>query len=345
MPSMHIDRITLLPELQFREDSRDHQGLANPDRVKEYAEAMERGDTFPPVRVVENGKTRWLVDGFHTLAAYARLGKTAVPVEVVEGDLEAAHREAWKANARRGAEYTLGDKRNKLLDLFRWQEWYEKPIQEVVEFTGISEKHCRQARKDAPDPVFRFSGTVPENQPLMRSDDEPGPGGAEEVPPEEPAKRGRGRPPGGTAARKSRARRRQAASTDNGSQESDGQTVEGEEAEIASEVPVQDEGGAPLPLRAVEAFSQLPEWRAVCRTLDEAAREIGRLGKAPVGAHAHWQSAQSQLRAARKTLWAGRPAHACPYCRGEKDDCQACRGHGFVTASTYEQAKEAGAAT
>jgi hypothetical protein len=123
------------------------------------------------------------------------------------------------------------------------------------------------------------------------------------------------------------------------------ETAEDEESDGTSEVPVQDEAGVSLPLRAVEAFSQLPEWRAVCRTLDEAAREIARLGKGPVAVHAHWQSAQSQLRAARKTLWAGRPAHACPYCRGEKDDCQACRGHGFVTASTYEQAKEAGVVT
>jgi hypothetical protein len=341
VPSMRIDRITLLPELQFREDSRNHQGLANPERVQEYAEAMERGEDFPPVRVVEDGKNRWLVDGFHTLAAYARLGKTMVPAEVVEGDLETAHREAWKANARRGAEYTPGDKRNKLLDLFRWQEWYEKPVRDVASLTGISYPFCSKVRQNAPPPEFVSQDT---NSTAPASEEESDQEGAEESPPKEQPNRKRGRPPGGTAAKKSRKRRQQAVPADNGHAESDAETVE-EGSDDASEIPVQDEGGTPLPLRAVEAFSRLPEWRAVCRTLDEAAREIGRLGKTPVGAHAHWQSAQSQLRSARKTLWAGRPAPACPYCRGEKDDCQACRGHGFVTASTYEQAKEAGVAT
>jgi hypothetical protein len=121
-----------------------------------------------------------------------------------------------------------------------------------------------------------------------------------------------------------------------------------DDGDVATEpeldTPVADEAGVELPARAVPAFAQLPELRTLCRTLDQAAREVERLGKAPVGAHAHWQSAQSQLRGARKTMWAGRPAHGCPCCRGEKDDCLACRGHGFVTAATYDQAKNAAGA-
>jgi hypothetical protein len=68
------------------------------------------------------------------------------------------------------------------------------------------------------------------------------------------------------------------------------------------------------------------------------AKEIERIGNLPVGFHTHWQSARSEIRAAKKTMLGGRPAYACPYCRGEKKDCRVCYGHGFVATASYESA-------
>jgi hypothetical protein len=99
-----------------------------------------------------------------------------------------------------------------------------------------------------------------------------------------------------------------------------------------------DQAEQPLPPQADEAFNGLPELRKLLHQMDQLVKEIERVGKMPVGLHTHWQSAQSQIRAAKSTMRGGRPAYVCPYCRGEKKDCQACGGHGWVTVTTYEQA-------
>jgi hypothetical protein len=321
MPSMRIDRITLLPELQFREDSRNHQGLANPERVKEYAEAMERGEDFPPVRVVEDGKTRWLVDGFHTLAAYVRLGKTMVPVETIEGNLEVAHREAWKANSRRGAEYTPGDKRNKLLDLFRWQEWYDKPLREVAELTSISEHHCRNVRRDAPVPEFGFSATVTENQPLMRSEEESDEEATEESLPEEQPKRKRGRPPGGTAARESRERRQQATVSGNGPP-----------APAARKERVLDQLGQEVPERLIPTFRD-PVLEGIADVLEEQAAALK--GADNWAYFVRRADFILKLEGIVENLRGAVPYALCPKCRGA--GCKRCRNAGFLPRDLYEE--------
>jgi hypothetical protein len=353
VPSMRIDRITLLPELQFREDSRNQQGLANPERVQEYAEAMERGEDFPPVRVVEDGQTRWLVDGFHTLAAYTRLGKTMVPAEVIEGDLETAHREAWKANARRGAEYTPGDKRNKLLDLFRWQEWYEKPVRDVASLTGISYPFCSKVRQDAPPPEFVSWDT---NSTDSASEEESDQEGTEEVPPKEQPKRKRGRPPGGTAAKKSRKRRQQAAPAANGSQESDGKTESGDEEALDTFTDAgTDALDRPIPPALAPVFAsrkKFREARLLVRRLNAILTEVA---TSPGGAHLarDLSRRESQGRVYYRSrnledfdaaLKFHEPYSAlCPWCEQEHPgrtdrSCKACFGLGWVSCQLWKQA-------
>jgi hypothetical protein len=102
-----------------------------------------------------------------------------------------------------------------------------------------------------------------------------------------------------------------------------------------------DEADKPVPPQAYGAFNQKSDLRVFLKMLDQAAKKCEAIGKSPVGIHMHWIAAQASIKSARKTLYAGRPAHVCPYCEGEKKDCRACRGHGFVTATSYEQRPEA----
>jgi hypothetical protein len=113
-----------------------------------------------------------------------------------------------------------------------------------------------------------------------------------------------------------------------------------EEPEVG-QIPT-DEDGTPLPPQAIAAFEGLPTLRKFCRTLDTLSGELEQLGKSPVGTHVHWQSARSQLKAARSTVWQGRPAFVCPLCSGKDPDCKTCRGHGFVTAAIHDQFQPAG---
>ena len=43
-------------------------------KVRRYAEAMARGDAFPPIRVVDYGDSLMIIDGHHRAAAARRAG-------------------------------------------------------------------------------------------------------------------------------------------------------------------------------------------------------------------------------------------------------------------------------
>ena len=52
------------------------------DLIQEYKERIEQGDEFPPIEVF-NVKSRYiLVDGFHRLSAYKKVGQKRVKVKI-----------------------------------------------------------------------------------------------------------------------------------------------------------------------------------------------------------------------------------------------------------------------
>ena len=97
-------------------NTRDLQTRAalNEDTVSDYAEAMERGDKFPPVTVFTDGAEYYLADGFHRVEALRRIGKKAVMAELQDGDYKAALLYALKANSTHGLRRTNADKRHAL---------------------------------------------------------------------------------------------------------------------------------------------------------------------------------------------------------------------------------------
>ena len=97
-------------------NTRDLQTRAalNEDTVSDYAEAMERGDKFPPVTVFTDGAEYYLADGFHRVEALRRIGKKSVTAELQDGDYKAALLYALKANSTHGLRRTNADKRHAL---------------------------------------------------------------------------------------------------------------------------------------------------------------------------------------------------------------------------------------
>jgi len=53
--------------------------------VSEIAEAIERGDNFPPVIVFYDGTNHWLTDGFHRYRAHKNLGRKDIQAVVKPG--------------------------------------------------------------------------------------------------------------------------------------------------------------------------------------------------------------------------------------------------------------------
>ena len=101
---------------------------------------------------------------------------------------------------------------------------------------------------------------------------------------------------------------------------------------------VYDEGNTPVPERAREAFAGVPELRKLCRTLDDAVAAIESMATWPTFRHVLSASAAAQIRAARRTIYQGRPSHVCDYCRGLRDDCRGCAGSGFLAPAAHAAA-------
>lgn len=82
--------------------------------VAEYVEEMKSHVAFPPLRVIKDETSLFLVDWFHRLAAMKRLGYKTATCEVSEGTFADALRAALGANAAHGLRRTNADKRHAL---------------------------------------------------------------------------------------------------------------------------------------------------------------------------------------------------------------------------------------
>lgn len=89
------------------------------DTIERYAEAMERGERFPLVDLVEAGGGTFLIaDGWHRVKSSERLGRRtvhAVVHSVPEGEsaLDHAVKRALHANNKHGLHLTRGDQKKK----------------------------------------------------------------------------------------------------------------------------------------------------------------------------------------------------------------------------------------
>ena len=101
--TVDITRIRLDGGTQRRE------ALYDKATLDEYFEAIEAGAKFPPITVMDDGTSLWLVDGFHRHAVAMRRNQRTIDAHIREGTLEEAQWLACAAN--RGLARTHGDKR------------------------------------------------------------------------------------------------------------------------------------------------------------------------------------------------------------------------------------------
>src|SRR5271169_1225565 len=79
--------------------------------VEEYAEAMLRGDKFPPVIVFQNDGEYIMADGFHRFRSARKARLTHILAEIRKGSRQDALRFALGANHKHGLRRTNLDKR------------------------------------------------------------------------------------------------------------------------------------------------------------------------------------------------------------------------------------------
>lgn len=117
--------------------------------IRDYAEAMQRGDTFPAVVVFFDGTDYWLADGFHRLAALESLGalNMDVPAIVQQGDQRAAVFFSTGVNAEHGLRRSNADKRRAVDVLLRDAEWGKWSDREIARQCKVSNNFVSELRK------------------------------------------------------------------------------------------------------------------------------------------------------------------------------------------------------
>lgn len=124
-----------LPLDQIRTDGGTQpRAFLDPATVQNYAEAMSRGDQFPPLIVFHDGTTYWLADGFHRLQA-AKDSTTPpdpdIDCEIKQGTQRDAVLYSAGVNATHGLPRSNADKRRvvaRMLTDDEWRTWSDRKI-------------------------------------------------------------------------------------------------------------------------------------------------------------------------------------------------------------------------
>jgi ParB-like chromosome segregation protein Spo0J len=128
------------------------------DVIAEYAEKMQAGAKFPPVKVYTDGIENYLADGFHRYFAVKKLGKTSIDAVVVSGTLREALLYSVSVNDEHGLRRTNEDKRNsvmKLIEDFEWGEWSDS---EIARACKVSQPYVSGLRKGSAPEVVKYKG-------------------------------------------------------------------------------------------------------------------------------------------------------------------------------------------
>ena len=87
------------------------------------------------------------------------------------------------------------------------------------------------------------------------------------------------------------------------------------------------------PEHIVPVFEAMEEFKTLNRKLGGLKNDIKALCEIPAGVElkAQWQAFEAGIKSAQSVLKFSTPYTECPRCKGNvKDDCDLCRGHGFI---------------
>lgn len=143
-----IDQITAdKEELQPR-------ATLNNEAISDYQDAYFEGVDMPPLEIVSDGETNWLVDGFHRLAALKKLDFLEAPKVIIRpGSKSDAIRAAIAANRNFGVRRTNADKTRAVQMAFRLmasegKNWTDTVIAEMA---GVSSMFVGKLREPEPE--------------------------------------------------------------------------------------------------------------------------------------------------------------------------------------------------
>ncbi len=112
----------------------------DPELVSEYAEAMDKGDKFPPVTVFFDGTDYWLADGFHRVHAADQARILVVDANIRQGTRRDAILFSASANSSHGLRRSNEDERRAVMTLLDDQEWSKWSDGEIARRCAVSQR-------------------------------------------------------------------------------------------------------------------------------------------------------------------------------------------------------------
>lgn len=141
--------MTLIPLDKIRIDC-DTQSRAslNHEVVREYAEEMLEGKSFPPVDVFFDGKFYFLCDGFHRYHAKSKLGHKEIECNIHNGTLRDAIYNSAGKNDDHGLRRTNADKRKIVTTFLNDPEWSEMTYREIASVCKVSHQFVSKVHEE-----------------------------------------------------------------------------------------------------------------------------------------------------------------------------------------------------
>jgi hypothetical protein len=116
--------------------------------IREYADALARGDEFPPIEVYYDETVHWLADGFHRLQAAKQAGRDSLAATIHPGGQREALLHALSANDTHGYRRTDMDRRHAIELMLADPEWQAWSNREIARQCRVSEFLVRTVRQE-----------------------------------------------------------------------------------------------------------------------------------------------------------------------------------------------------
>ena len=140
-----VEKILKLADIEVEAGTQPRISL-NGNIIRDYAEDMKAGANFPSVDVVSDGKSYWLVDGFHRLNARREAGFDHIKAAVVKGTLEDAVWASLTANRTHGVRRSNADKAEAVKRALKARPELSDPL--IAEHVGVSPNMVLKYREE-----------------------------------------------------------------------------------------------------------------------------------------------------------------------------------------------------
>lgn len=307
------------------------------DVFQDYRDKWIAGVEFDPIDVFFDGAEYWIADGFHRFYGAREAQKSAIMARIHNGTVRDAILFACSANVSHGLRRSNEDKRRAVMALLEDDEWGQWSDNRIAEQAGVSQPFVGNIRRQLITVISsNGDGHEGDERESPKPERRKGKDGVTRTVPkkklcERCARVGVTKDCVACAELKTKRKPKKTTKTS-----VKGDSDEGELEKFT------DAEGVEVPADAVPAFQAAKDIEAICREIDDIKRRVEVISKGPGGRLIRFESFKQQLADAKGNLWANRPSHVCPYCKGtgkaKGKECEACKGECWVAKHIYAAA-------